>query len=342
MSGWGKREWAARVLAATGAAGAWARFSPDRGRLTILAYHRILDMGDEDAFPFDPELVSATPGDFRWQMEEVLRAGSPITFARLAEALDGGTPLPSRPIIVTFDDGYHDNFTHALPLLKELGVPATVFLSTGYVGKRGTFWFDRVAQLIYRAPVMRLCLSTVAFEARLDGDVASRRTATDCILRILKEVPDIERRRALVEMEDSLGAHAQPEDDALSGALTWDEVREMARHGVEFGSQTVTHPVLTRVDDAMLADELTASRLAIEKELGQPVTAIAYPVGGPQAFDDRVVAASARAGYRFGVSYVSGVNTTLDDPYRLKRLHVERYTSRPYFQCLLAAPRMFG
>ena len=342
MSRWGKREWAARVLAATGVGDAWRRLAPAGNRITILAYHRVYDVGEEDAFPFDPELVSATLAGFRWQMEQVLRVGSPITFARLAEALDARADLPPRPIIVSFDDGHRDNFTHAFPVLREFGIPATVFLSTGYVGGTGTFWFDRVAQLLYHAPSGRVRVPAVAFEAAVGDDVASRRESAGRLLRLLKAVPDTVRRSALADLEDALGSRPPPGDAALSGALTWDQVREMAQGGVEFGSHTVTHPVLTRLEDGPLTDELVSSRRAIEKEVGQPVTTIAYPVGGREAFDERVVSASARAGYRFGVSYVSGVNAGVPDPYRLRRLHVERYTSRAYFQALLSAPRLFA
>lgn len=342
MTSWGKREWAARVLATTGVGEVWRRLALVRNRITILAYHRVYDLAEEELFPFDPELVSATPADFRWQMEQVLRVGSPITFARLAEALDAGAELPLHPVIVTFDDGHRDNFTHAFPVLRDLGIPATVFLSTGYVGGTGTFWFDRVANLLYRAPRGRIKVPGIDFEECLGEDVVSRRKAAERLLRALKAVPDTARLTALADLEGTLGASLPPEDAAFSGVLSWEEVREMARGGLEFGSHTVTHPVLTRLESEALAHELSFSRCTIERELGQPVTAIAYPVGGPEAFDERVVSATVQAGYRFGVSYVSGVNAGLPDPYRLKRLHVERYTSRPYFQALLAAPSLFA
>lgn len=342
MMGWGKREWVARVLAATGVGEAWRRLDPAGSRLTILAYHRVWDIGPEDTFPFDVELVSATPADFRWQMEQVLRACSPITFARLAESLDDGVDLPPRPIIVTFDDGHRDNYTHAFPVLRELGVPATVFVSTGFIGSAGTFWFDRVVQLLHHAPRGRVEVPAVGFTAFVGDDVAARRESAGRLLRMLKAVPDTVRLSAVTQMEDALGTRTPLADGVLSGALTWDEVREMARGGIEFGSHTVSHPVLTRLEDGPLGDELSRSRRDIEHEVGQSVTALAYPVGGPEAFDERVVSAAIRAGYRFGVSYVSGVNAGLSDPYRLRRLHVERYTSRAYFRGLLAVPRIFA
>lgn len=332
---------AARLVAAAGIPHA-LRALPWRSRhVTILAYHRIYDMGDEATFPFDPELVSATPADFAAQMQWVRRWGTPLTFRRLGEALDSGR-LPRRPVLVTFDDGHLDNYTEAFPILQAAGVPATIFLSTGYVSGRGTFWFDRVAHLLFRAPGGVLRLARGGFEAPL-GDVASRREAAGRLLEKLKRVPDADRLAALADLESQLGRAAPPADARHSAALTWDHVREMAAAGVEFGSHAVSHPVLTMQDDRTLAYELEESKRAIEEHTGTDVTAVAYPVGGPGAFDERVVAAVRAAGYRFGVSYVSGVNPLCTlAPYALKRLHVERYTSAPLFKSVLALPGLFA
>src|SRR5579872_3996890 len=127
-----------------------------RADIPILAYHRIWDIRDEDGFPFDIELVSACIGEFQWQMEYVRRNFDPITFATLLKILDGEQSAPPKPIIITFDDGFEDNFQNAFPILSALDVPATIFLSTGYIGGERTFWYDRLAQLILRAPECNL------------------------------------------------------------------------------------------------------------------------------------------------------------------------------------------
>lgn len=342
VSGYGKTGVVARVLSRTGLAAAWQRLPTLGERIIILAYHRIYETGDEAAFPFDPELVSATPRDFARQMECVLRYGTPISFRDLGEALDRGQRLPRRPILVTFDDGHRDNCTHAFPVLRALGVPATLFLSTGYIGQPGTFWFDRVAQLLFRAPPGRVRAAAVGFEGAL-GDVASRRAATVHLLELLKHVPNASRLEALEELERHLGGTAPAQDSRHSGSLTWDQVREMATGGIELGSHAVTHPILTNLDDESLAYELAESKRVIEERTGTEVTAVAYPVGGRCAFDDRVLTVVRATGYRFGVSYVSGVNARARlAPYALKRLHVERYTSAAYFECMLAAPKLFS
>lgn len=335
-----KKELLARGLARVGIPAAILRRKGRAGRVLVLAYHRVCAIRDEATYPYDPELVSASPEDFAWQMDFVRRHFDPITFRHLIELEEKGLRPPRRALIVTFDDGHLDNYTVAFPVLKSLGMPATIFLSTGYMGAAGTFWFDRVAHLLCRAPAGLLDIREVGFAAEL-RDVPSRREAAESLLRILKRVKDRQRLEALACLE-ALVPCAPEATDGGSGAMTWEQVREMQRSGIEFGSHSVTHPVLSNLEDDALQRELTESRRTIEAQTGTACEAFAYPVGSG-AFDPRVVAATRQAGYRLGVSYASGVNEIGElDRYAIRRLHVERYTSRAYFQAVLALPGVFG
>jgi len=310
-------------------------------RLTVLAYHRVYDMMNEDEFPYDPELISATPEDFSWQMEFVSRYFDVITFERLIDSLERGSPLPRRALIVTFDDGHRDNYENAFPVLRQIGLPATIFLSTAYIGGQDTFWFDRVAYLLYHAPRGTLVMRNIAFTADLQ-DVGSRRVAANRLLQILKCVRNGERIEILRQLEQLVPL--APRDDAgRSSTLSWEQVREMSAAGIKFGSHAVTHPVLTTLEDDALDWELRESRRTIEQMTGKACDVIAYPVGGPDAFDERVMAAARKGGYKLGVSYLSGTNSRRRlNPFALRRLHVERYTSRTSFRSMLTIPAVFG
>ena len=336
----GKKEMLARVLSYVRLPAARLRLAPRPARLTVLAYHRVFDLGDEAEFPYDPELVSATPADFSWQMEFVCRHFNLITFETLVAYQEGRSRLPKCPAIVTFDDGHLDNYEVAFPILKQLGVPATIFLSTGYVGCGGTFWFDRVAHLLYRAREGTLEIGDIDFSAEL-RDVASRRQAAERLLGTLKRVRNEERLAALGKLEQFLSSKTGP-DATGSAVVNWDQVREMSRAGIEFGSHSVTHPILTALPDETLDRELRESKQAIELQTGKPCDVFAYPVGSG-AFDARVLEATRRCGYKLGISYASGTNPLGGfDAYAIRRLHVERYTTRAYFQSVLAMPGVFG
>jgi peptidoglycan/xylan/chitin deacetylase (PgdA/CDA1 family) len=337
----GKKAMLAEVFGGAGLAnGLLALSSVGARRLTILAYHRVFDVPDEDTFPYDPELISAGPAAFARQMEFVRRHFTVLRFADVLEAMDRGRDLPARSIVITFDDGHRDNYTHAYPVLKALGIPGTIFLSTDYVGTDRVFWFDRVAALLFRAPAGVLSLEALGFEAVL-SDVLSRRSAAEVLLELLKQLPDRQRLEHLDVLERKVSASAVPE--AGSAALTWDQVREMARGGIEFGSHAASHPILTMLDDATLQRELEGSRRVIQRETGQAVETVAYPVGKKFAYDDRVIRMARSCGYRLGVSYVVGVNRfdRLDD-FGLKRLHVERYVTYRCFKAMLSLPEVFA
>jgi peptidoglycan/xylan/chitin deacetylase (PgdA/CDA1 family) len=337
----GKKALAGECLGNSGGAGLLLRLRPyPAEQLLILAYHRVLDVGDEAQFMSDPELVSASPADFAWQMRFVRQHFQPISFARLTQTLDQGLPLPRKSIIITFDDGHIDNYTVAFPILRELGMPATIFVSTDYISNGQAFWFEQVAADICRAPAGRYRLATLdlAFEC---GDMASRREASYQVLAHLKRAPDALRLRALHELASLMPAGVGEPGERK--AFNWDEARHMAAHGIEFGSHTMSHAILARLDDAQLAAELTGSARVMERELGHRPQTVAYPAGKSGDYDARVAAAAQHSGYRLGIAYDVGINQLgALDTMALKRLAVERYTSRAMFKSMLALPQVFG
>jgi len=338
-----KKKLLASALCHSGLMGLMSGLLPRlRGVLRILAYHRVLDIEDEDKYPFDPELISASTSEFRWQMAYLKAHFSPISFAAFLEMLDRGEPVPSNAVIVTFDDGFEDNYTNAYPILRDMDMPATIFLSTGYIGSADTYWFDTVVNCIYRLGTGQLRLPMLNLERSIGDSVASRRQLAEDVLGAMKVVPEKTRIAAL---DDLLGQHPdirELKDNPLSRPMNWEQVQEMSGNGIEFGSHTVSHPILSRVGAEQLEFELHESRKTIEEKTAQSADVIAYPVGGSMEYSDAVISVARNAGYRMGASYISGVNR-LDalHHYGLRRIHVERYTSREEFQAALLLPKVF-
>jgi peptidoglycan/xylan/chitin deacetylase (PgdA/CDA1 family) len=340
----GKRGLMARCLARGGllaplgrVRNAWTTHVP------VLAYHRVWDIDHEPDFPFDAELVSASTADFAWQMEYVRLNFTPITCSMLLAILDGRQAAPSRPIVITFDDGYEDNYENAFPILQSLGVPATIFVSTGYIGGQETYWYDRLAYLVLNGLPSAFVVPPFNLTIKLTGDVALRRQELGRILKACKQVRNSARLEGLriIEREVNLPKGEMPL--SLSRPMSWQQVREMSAAGIEFGSHTVTHPILSRLDDNELWQELTESKRVLEEHIEVPVQTISYPVGGPSAFDARVRHMARSAGYKLGFSYISGTNSMpLEDRYSLRRLHTERYTDRAYFTAMLQLPEFFN
>ena len=326
-------------LGATAALGALRlKFSDG---VTILAYHRVLDVPNEDEFPFDIELVSASVIQFKQQMEYIRAHYQPITFATLLQYLDRGEKPPQGAAIITFDDGFADNYHNAFPVLRQLDMPATIFLSTGYIDSRETFWYEKLSYAVMTTRA-NIVVTPALGSLKISSNTRSRRELMACVVSKLKLVANDVRLASLEDLyAQLLPSYKWPHDDR-SGPVTWGQVKEMSANNIEFGSHSVTHPVLSRVSLNKLEFEVEHSKNRIESELQKPVQIIAYPVGGVEAFDDNVRAAVKKAGYRLGVSYIPGIERPDQwDIYALRRVHIERYVNTHFFKAMLAVPEIF-
>ncbi len=285
-----------RAAARRGALSALATLSPrpvtdalwGRDRLTALAYHRIADVSDP-GFAFDPGVVSATPEMFERQMRHVARDFTVISLDDLHEHLTTGRPLPDRPALITFDDGYRDNHAHAFPVLRAMGLPAVIFIVTGAIGTDRVMWWDELSYLLGRTGLTRAELP-LAGPRDLAGPAARAAVRTE-MLAHLKAVPDARREQAMGELRDALEVAApRPATPLFMG---WEEVSELVAHGVECQPHTVDHPILTRVDEDRARAEVAGSAREAAARTGRPSRAFAYPNGD---YDDTTLDALRAAG----------------------------------------------
>lgn len=306
--------------------------------LTILAYHRVMPIDALEAYPFDRELISATPAQFDWQMRYVREHLHPVSLHDIIAHLDDGIPLPPLAIAITFDDGFSDTYRYAFPILKRYGIPATIFVSTGYVDTQRPFWFELAAYLVHR--VSPLTLQFPDGRAFPDGDSHEDRTLSlRQVHDILKDLPN-NQRTALID-KWSVEFNAFIAHDALHHSLpiSWDQIRTMSKSGITFGSHTVTHPNLTRLSGIELDHELGESKRTLETHLQQPIDTLAYPIGTRSAFDDRVISATRRHGFKLGVTYISGANlTSRIERFQLRRHGVGLKMTPWYFRALTTLP----
>jgi peptidoglycan/xylan/chitin deacetylase (PgdA/CDA1 family) len=333
-----KRELAARVLD-NRVARFWSA-SGDRVKgVRVLAYHRVLD-DDPRSFPFDEALISADVETFREQMAFVRSNFDVISFRDLLRCDQEGRPWPRRGLIVTFDDGYRDNYTAAFPVLKELGIAATIFLTTGHIGQKRLFWWDEVAYAIKHSGRGSVHCPEVASKPLSLDSPDARRAAINAVLKYVKEIPEEAKRAFLDRLRAELAA--EPPAHLTEGMhLSWDDVRAMAAAGVEFGGHTVTHPVLSNVSREQMEREVAESKQAIKQNLGEEPIAFAYPVGRAARFNKAAEEAVARAGFAYAVSYDEGL--ALQHPsarYSLARIHVERDHSLSLFRTNVLFPRL--
>jgi peptidoglycan/xylan/chitin deacetylase (PgdA/CDA1 family) len=335
-----KRELLGRTLYRTGLLHLWHHFvSLARSRLVIIAYHRVVAMPPKEIYPFDSGLVSATPENFDWQLRFLRRNFDVVAFSDVINHLDRRQRLPRRPVVITFDDGFDDNYHVAYPLLRSHGLAATFFVCTGYIGRQESFWFDELAHLVMRVPPGSIELAEAGISIPIADDVGSRRHAVDDLLRAMKNLSDAPRREFLQHFYDQYGSYRDPSARRQSLPMTWPQIIEMSAGGMEFGSHSVSHPILSSLDDASLAREMSGSKHELESRLEKRIDTISYPEGSHAAFDARVIQAAVTAGYRLGCSYMSGMNQlSALARFQLRRQPIENHESRVYFRGQLIAP----
>jgi peptidoglycan/xylan/chitin deacetylase (PgdA/CDA1 family) len=309
-----------------------------RDSLIVLAYHRVRPASAQ-SYPLDLDLISATPEQFEWQMGYIRRHLNPVSLSQVVAHLQRGTPLPPQAVAVTFDDGYGDTYHHAYPILQRYGIRATIFVTTGYVDSGEPFWFELAAFLTQRVEPRALEFPDSGLAFPVGNSMLERRRSLREVHAALKALPNARRIEIIAGWAQRFAHQLDPDEIARSCPISWAQVAEMAAAGIEFGSHTVTHPNLTQLAEPDLHWELTESKRVLEQRLGETVPTLAYPIGTTSAFNDRVVAATERAGFKLALSYVAGVNWVKHfERFRLRRHGVGLGTTPGYFRALTSIP----
>ena len=300
------------------AGGAFVPFRVANGdKALVLTYHRFTESGDQE---------TTSLRNFDRQLQYLKKHYQLVPLSQLAAQVSKGKRLPKRLAAIAIDDGYRDSYEIAFPLLRAYDAPATLFVVTDFVDRAAWLWTDKLRFLAARtaAQFLKVQIGNIEVEARLDGP-CSRRDAAKRVNELLKTLPDDSKDEAILRIAGSLGVDLPKLPPDEYAAITWQQAREMDAAGVEIGSHTVSHPILTRVTHERLRDELGRSRGRIEKELNRGVDMLCYPNGD---YDTRVVRAARSAGYRCAVTIEPGLNAGGCDLLRLRRVHTQSNFAR--------------
>lgn len=307
----------------------------------ILMYHRVLPERD-DIDSFSAESLIVTPEQFEWQMKLIHQYMRPSELASFCDFFkDRTTSIPSRTCLVSFDDGWFDNYAYALPILKQCNMPAAVFVCTSYIGTGRCFWQEQLARLMHEG-WKNPTLGTLIFPLLGATDLASAsanavRSRSRAFIAGLKTRPFSEVRLLLervFETCQSLGIDSTDTGDDLF--MDWNDVLELKESGVvTIGSHAVSHIPLTQLTNNELMREMTESREIIESRTRVRADALAYPNGD---FSPSVVEGARQAGYRIAVTTQDGKVGLSDDPLTLRRIGIHKTAAHTpaRFLCRLA------
>jgi peptidoglycan/xylan/chitin deacetylase (PgdA/CDA1 family) len=290
--------------------------------VTILAYHRI-GIQQTDSGYLDSKIISATPSDFDWQISYLKRCFTVLSFEEFLEGNCKGNSLPPNTAIITFDDGYQDNYELAYPILQRYNLPATIFLITGVIGTSQMMWWDEVAGLIQKSKGNSITIQELGV-LKLNSS-EDRLRATEKLRRFLKTLPNEQVASALESLRQQLAFSAPPAPPKRA-FLTWDEVKEMQKNNISFGAHTRSHPILTRIPIEQAKDEIEVSKSTIEQVTEKPVLTFAYPNGRPGDHNAQTRAILASLRFKAAVTLIHGSNSLVEnqksDWLALRRIYI--------------------
>jgi peptidoglycan/xylan/chitin deacetylase (PgdA/CDA1 family) len=307
------RDWAKRTILDSGALRLAAGF---RGpSATIVMYHSVLP---------DPSLQVDSLGGiahselvFRAQMELLARDFRPISLDEAVKHILGGDDLPKRSIVVTFDDGYADNHEVAMPILNQVGVPATFYVTVDCIENRRLPWPSRLRFALYTTKLSRW-VDSVAKTWILNHH-AEREGALLASCDICCQLSGTAQEAFVSRVELELEARIPSQSGSLM--MSYDQVRSLIQHGHTVGSHTMTHPNMAYVNEDEARHELTHSKRFLELHLEGPIKHFSYPCPALSPhWNEQTVELSRAAGYETGVTTTVGLTRRGDNPLCLKRI----------------------
>jgi peptidoglycan/xylan/chitin deacetylase (PgdA/CDA1 family) len=277
--------------------------------LLVLNYHRI---GDPASTRLDRDLFSATPQDFAAQVEFLAARCEPIGLAAVPAALRARR---GRRVLVTFDDGYRDNYEVAFPILRRHGVPATFFLATGFLDRPRLSWWDELAWLGAGAG------ASARFKARAGADAEAF---------VAAEAERLRRPRPGREIAGDVW-------------MTWEMARAMRAEGMSFGGHSVDHPILARLPVERQREEVRGCAERLRDELGVGLQAFSYPVGSPDSYDETTKAIVRDEGCDLAFAFAGGYGRAgRTDPLAVPRMSVSLALSQDELRAATALPQIFA
>lgn len=259
----------------------------NRRRPIILMYHRIIN---------DPCLPGIAPDVFSCQLDYIRRNFRAIPMDQLVLELNTNTLKPYT-VAITFDDGHEDFYSNAWPLLQEHKLPASLYVSTGFIDNQCWLWPDLLRYELINARTSYVEIEGVGKLTLNSSDILETwNIIGDHCLRLRPET----RTKFILELAEKLSVQLSPEPLPPFSPLTWSQLREMHRQGLDVGSHTVSHPILSALSYQDMEKELTTSRKRIETELGVVPSGICYPNGMAEDISEDVESV-AKKNYSYGL-----------------------------------------
>lgn len=247
-----------------------------------------------------------------------------VSMADIANSHAGRSRIPDGAVAVTFDDGFRNNYTSAWPVLEKYGIPATIYLATGFISSDRMIWSDRLEATIFDSKRESITVPINGSDTvfNLETTVLRQKAFLD-IKAYCKSLGNKSKSGFLNYVEAVLDVSPSA-DHPLYEFMSWDEVREMdASPLIEFGAHTVDHVSLAKVEEAEMRRQISTSVQVLSEELRHPCQFFSYPEGQPDDYNDSVIEQLKALGFDHSPTAINGANDLgSTDPFHIKRIMV--------------------
>lgn len=284
-----------------------------KGGVIILMFHKVDDKCDQLPLTVCPHIFDRILAEIKSRYEIV----------PLESLFDkSGNLIVSEEVkfAITFDDGYRDNYEQAFPMLKNHNAPATIYLSYGHMENELSFWYEKLTSGLQSTKQSYVDLEDLGSEKFSLETQEDRELATFRLNFWLKTYTDKERKVLLEAILERL--QVDESSIVVSPMLTWGMVKEMQNNNINFGSHTISHPILSREDRKSIEKEVVESRRLLEKKTDLAFEGFAYPNGTIDDYNETVLE-FARTTYQHSCTTTPGINYAGQDPHQLKRINVD-------------------
>lgn len=284
-----------------------------RGKVVILMYHR---------FSHKANSSKTSANEFMAHLEYLKKHNQVLSLSEAAEILENGDDLPANSAVITIDDGYADAFEIAFPLLKKFDFPATLFAVTDFLDGKCWLWTDLMRYVLSET---KKDFVRIEFEngEQVEANLTDARQRLETANRInarLKKMPNEQKEKKIYEIAEDLNVKIPETPSREFAPVSWAQTREMDASNLCVESHTVTHPILTNINQTQLDYELKISKERLETELNRTVETFCYPNGG---LNETVWRSVKNNGYKCAVTTAYGFNETNANPFLLNRIDAQ-------------------
>lgn len=295
-------------------------YKKTENKLVILLYHGVTAYENSGICNMQGKHIFHE--EFREQMDFIKRKCSPLSIDEWT-SLRNTKKIPKNPVIVSFDDGFKNNYTTAMPILEELQIPAVFYISSGMIGTDKMFWVDILEDLLNRTTKETI---KIRLDEEIKFNLSSNEKIFEALLKIksfCKSQPNDIKERVIKDLISITNINPSCNENPNYISMSWEELQDLDRKKLfTVGGHSLNHNILSSLNDNELEKEISQSLSILQEKLNHPIFHYSYPEGQEIHYNEKVIKILKQKGIVCSPSAINGVNNQTDDLFHLKRIMV--------------------